>query len=122
MRRKGERGHLPGKSIPSRIRPTRSTEPEEQDSGVYREPVNVDQVMASKFKGADHIEKFPHGYDPFTDGETALRKKVVFRPNKNQLDAIKNRKKTISVNADSKVNGQGPVGHEKQFATKNSQY
>jgi hypothetical protein len=78
--------------------------------------------MAANFNGADHIEKFPHKYDPFTDGQTALRKKVVFRPNKHQLDAIRNRKKTISVNADSKVNGQGPVHHEKQFSTKNATY
>lgn len=122
MRRRGERGHLPGKSVPQRVRPTRVEINEDVDSGVYREPASVDKIMASKFKGEDHIEKFPHGFDPFTEGKTSLKKKVVFRPNKHQLDAIKNRKKTISVNAESKVNGQGPVQHEKQFSSKNVNY
>lgn len=122
MRRRGERGHLPGKSIPQRNKPTRVEINEDIDSGVYRAPMNVDKIMAEKFKGEDHIEKFPHGYDPFNEGQTALKTKVVFRPNKHQLDAIRNRKKTISVNAESKVNGQGPVQHQKQFTSKNVNY
>ena len=118
----GERGYLPSRSVPTRRRAERNVTYEAQDSGISRPPVNADLVVRENFNEYDYIEKFPHGYDPFTEGETALRKKVEFRPNKYQIDAVINRKKSKMTYIHAGESGQGPVKHEKKFISKNSTY
>lgn len=122
MIRPGQRGSNPNKSVPHKFRPNRLVRYEEQDSGIAREKVNADRIVAERFDASKYIEKFPHGYDPFAGDETALKKKVLFRPNKYQIDAIINKKKHGFVNMESGVNGQGKVMHEKKFLPKNATY
>jgi hypothetical protein len=121
MMRPGHR-RQPGKTIPLKPRFGRVVLNDSEDAGVYREKVDVDAVMAEHFVGEDHIEQYPHGHDPFAEGETALQHKVVFRPNKAQIRLESTRKHLKSVNMDAKVNGQGPVHHEKKFLPKNANY
>lgn len=122
MRRKGHRGHQPGKSIPIKSHPTRKFQDEEIQSGVARGPVDVDQVMADNFKPELYVEKFPHGFDPFEGDVTALQKKVVFRPSSALIRLGSTKKKTQYVNISSGVSGRGTVQHEKPFAPKNARY
>ena len=115
-----QRGSQPGKTIPVKPRFSWVSENEELSAGVSRPKVNPDQVMAAKFDPTLHIEKFPHGYDPFAGDVTALQTKVRFVPNKYQIDAIRNRKKKQSVNMSSGVNGEGPVFRPTIFLAKNA--
>src|SRR3989304_5630047 len=114
MKKKGSRGFQPGKTIPIRTRPERVVEYETGDAGIARQHISADEAMKKHFDPKKYIEKFPHGYDPFAGDETALQHKVVFRPNKHQIDAIINRKKPgISVNVNPGITGYAPFQAEK---------
>jgi len=121
MRR--QRGYQPGKTTPIRPKAVRTVEYQAVNAGIARSHISADEAMAAHFDPTKYIEKFPHGYDPFAGSVTALQKKVVFRPNKYQLDAIMNRVKPgMSVNVSPGKTGSGPFIAEKpRYKPKNDQ-
>lgn len=120
MRRPGQRGNLPNKSVPVKKHPKYKFQNVGQSAGVYRDKVNADAAMAANSRPHESIERVPHGVDPFAGEENALQTRVEFRPNKAQMDAFNNIKKTKSVNIEAGINGYAKVTHEKVFLSKNS--
>lgn len=120
MRKKGQRGYLPAKSVPTPRHFTKVNDNEDIDSGVSRAPVDVYAAVATNFNASNYIRPVPMGVDPFAGDETSIRKKVVFRPSKAQMGAIVNKKKHGQVIEHSGESGYAPVKHEKKFLAKNS--
>ncbi len=120
MRKKGQRGYLPAKSVPTQRRFTKVNDNEDVDSGISRAPVDVYAAVSTNFNPNDYIRPVPMGVDPFAGDETSIRKKVVFRPSKAQMGAIVNKKRHGQVIEHSGESGYAPVKHEKKFLAKNS--
>ena len=119
MRRRGHRGHLPSKSVPNKRRQERVVVYEERNAGINYGNVDVDAVMKDKFNPEDYITNVPWGSNPFGGDVTALRKKAVYRPTANQMDAIQNKVKHSRVSMQSGISGETKVKHPTRFIAKN---
>jgi len=123
MIRRRKIAHLPNKSIPIPDRTPIPVVREERNAGIKRDPIDVDAVMKKGDNPQNSLTTVPWGHNPFGGDVTAAQKKVLFRPNKNQIDmGVTVKRNRINISAG--INGTGPTYPDKnprRFVTKNSE-
>ncbi len=121
MLRRGQRGHQPNKSTPTRRRFEKKGIYDEKNAGIRHDPIDVDSVIRDNMDPEEYLTDVPWGRDPFAGDIIAAKKKVLFRPTIDQLDSLEHKIKHKRVNMRSGITGEVKVKHPKRFISKNSE-